>query len=965
MRKYILAITFLLIGIVIIPIINAENESNMSQLNVSDSQILETDNNPMIYPENESSMLELNVSDSQIEEIENNPMVSFDGLSDVKISESKILGYKSDDLRIPSSIKKYELLTIDIEKMQEKLANNEPITVRINGIPYQMVLHESMGDAIGLDPAIHSYRGILENVNNSEVALTITDQVVGGRIMLGGVNYFIEVSHKKENENHIDYVYSSLDVVPYDCNGCLDNDYLSFMNIQEISKPDRTFIELKKNNLEQQMATIGPVDVKILIMTDSNWINHEQSAGGWQYSATRIFDEAKAQLAKSDIQVNLIPIFDDSKATELADDPEIDHIPLDIFMNHVSVDYLNSKSADLAFYLGGFDCDDTYCYSNSSLGATYGYDNPSSIRKRYGWGQMVNTTAPGYSGDEHDRTVVTIHEIGHFFDGDHEIADHQNETYNRAFTYIDSNNFINHTVISSPGPNTGFDYSSRNNHGDALHDNARRINETKGVVANYFVEPPIPTTDFTATPRSGSAPLTVQFNDTSTNSPTAWDWNFGDEDVIHWSARNGHTSVVLPDGSIILMGGLGYGFKNDVWRSTDQGITWSRVNGDAPWTRRYQHTSVVLPDGSIVLMGGRIGDWPFAMNDTWRSTDQGVTWTLMNASSGWDKRDGHSSVVLPDGSIVLMGGFNNYDYLKDVWRSYDKGATWSLVNSSSEYVGWRSRTDHSSVVMPDGSIMLMGGYGRYTGLVNNTWRSTDGGSTWAQVTSKARWTARYDHTSVVTTGGNIVLMGGRSDGSGINFLRNDTWSASSNGIVWTPVNTSSGWEARHGHSSVALPDGSILLMGGERSYGSVGEIYNDIWRSTDDGATWTEVTINPSWTSQEQNPSHTYTTPGTYTVSLTTNAPDNNATTKTGYITVYLPVSSLPGQVLPPGDPDDDGMYEDVDGSGDFGYPDVIAFFRQLDWISVNEPVSAFDFNKNGRIEFDDIVRLNKKRLSQ
>jgi hypothetical protein len=39
---------------------------------------------------------------------------------------------------------------------------------------------------------------------------------------------------------------------------------------------------------------------------------------------------------------------------------------------------------------------------------------------------------------------------------------------------------------------------------------------------------PVPTSSFTATPQSGSAPLTVQLTDTSTNNPTAWTWSFGD-----------------------------------------------------------------------------------------------------------------------------------------------------------------------------------------------------------------------------------------------------------------------------------------------------------------------------------------------------------------------------------------------------------------------------------------------------
>jgi PKD repeat protein len=50
--------------------------------------------------------------------------------------------------------------------------------------------------------------------------------------------------------------------------------------------------------------------------------------------------------------------------------------------------------------------------------------------------------------------------------------------------------------------------------------------ETKtGYVIVGTVTPP-PVANFTATPRTGTAPLTVQFNDTSTNTPTSWKWAY-------------------------------------------------------------------------------------------------------------------------------------------------------------------------------------------------------------------------------------------------------------------------------------------------------------------------------------------------------------------------------------------------------------------------------------------------------
>jgi PKD repeat protein len=39
---------------------------------------------------------------------------------------------------------------------------------------------------------------------------------------------------------------------------------------------------------------------------------------------------------------------------------------------------------------------------------------------------------------------------------------------------------------------------------------------------------PTPAASFTASPTSGTAPLSVQFTDTSTGTPTSWSWDFGD-----------------------------------------------------------------------------------------------------------------------------------------------------------------------------------------------------------------------------------------------------------------------------------------------------------------------------------------------------------------------------------------------------------------------------------------------------
>jgi uncharacterized delta-60 repeat protein len=401
------------------------------------------------------------------------------------------------------------------------------------------------------------------------------------------------------------------------------------------------------------------------------------------------------------------------------------------------------------------------------------------------------------------------------------------------------------------------------------------------------VTTPAPVADFTANVTSGAAPLPVSFTDLSLKSPSGWAWYFGDESYAQpwtqmnasggWTVRTEHSSVVMPDGTIVLTGGQVSGglYTNDTWRSTDNGATWTLMNASSGWKARMMHTSVAMPDGSIVLMGGIT--FGARINDTWRSTDNGATWTLMNASSGWKKRDGPSSVAMPDGSIVLTGGSDGYIYYNDTWWSTDNGATWTLMNASS---GWTGRATHSSVAMPDSSIVLTGGYEYNSIFYNDTWRSTDNGATWTLMNASSGWTTRNHHTSVAMPDGSIILMCGYP-------YTNDVWRSTDYGAMWTQL-PDAVWSARWGHTSVAMPDGSIVLMGG----GDGSSFKNDTWRLMPAG-------------SSAPNPSHTYTAPGIYSVALQAyNAGGYNSTRKIGYITVTVPAPTpvtCPAVISSPG----------------------------------------------------------------
>ncbi len=273
----------------------------------------------------------------------------------------------------------------------------------------------------------------------------------------------------------------------------------------------------------------------------------------------------------------------------------------------------------------------------------------------------------------------------------------------------------------------------------------------------------------------------------------------------------------------------GLSFEESFTITVNNLAEWFLASDNPGWPGRRGHESITF-DNKIWITGGY--DEIDQFNDVWSSID-GIVWTEVNSSAGWDAGRGHSSVVFDNKIWVIGGRTDGNRDSNDVWSSTD-GIVWTEVNSSA---GWDARRGHTSVVF-DNKIWVMGGRtggeGSNGANFNDVWSSTD--SIWTEVNSSAGWDARRGHTSVVFDN-KIWVMGGSITGSD---LLNDVWS-STDGIVWTEVNSSAGWGYRRGHSSVVF-DNKIWIIGGIDE-----SKLNDVWYSTD-GIMWTEgLSGNSNW----------------------------------------------------------------------------------------------------------------------
>ena len=185
------------------------------------------------------------------------------------------------------------------------------------------------------------------------------------------------------------------------------------------------------------------------------------------------------------------------------------------------------------------------------------------------------------------------------------------------------------------------------------------------------------------------------------------------------------------------------GFDNGgVWRSTDYGSTWQPIFDDQP-TGSIGAIAVAASDPNILYVGSGAGIIrpDLAVGDgVYKSTDAGKTWThlglrdsQMIAMIDVDPRNPNRLFV------AALGHPYGPNAERGIFRSTDGGSTFEKVLSKDEYTSGNDvRIDpsdpnivYATLWQQQQSFIEGQGFG---GAGNGVYKSTDGGTTWRQLT---------------------------------------------------------------------------------------------------------------------------------------------------------------------------------------------------------------------------------------
>lgn len=219
-----------------------------------------------------------------------------------------------------------------------------------------------------------------------------------------------------------------------------------------------------------------------------------------------------------------------------------------------------------------------------------------------------------------------------------------------------------------------------------------------------------------------------------------------------------------------------------------------------------------------------------------RSTDRGATWsrtdlTIKLGGNSDGRGTGERLQVDPNLGTVLFLGTNQ----DGLWKSTDRGVTWARVGSFSPTGVTFVAFDKRSGATGNASQTIFVGINSGSG--NSLLRSTNGGSSWAAVAG-APSNLIPNHAELDSAG--MLYVSYANSAGPNNMTTGQLWRLNTSNGTWTNISprvASASDTFGYGAVSVSKSTAGTLVTTTNDRWGGG----HEIWRSTNSGATWTNI----------------------------------------------------------------------------------------------------------------------------
>ena len=191
-------------------------------------------------------------------------------------------------------------------------------------------------------------------------------------------------------------------------------------------------------------------------------------------------------------------------------------------------------------------------------------------------------------------------------------------------------------------------------------------------------------------------------------------------------------------------------------------------------------------------------------SDLWKSTDSGVTWSLVKEDYNNGAANGAEGLVVDSTSLYIADG-------QDIWKSTDSGVTWSKIND--DYNGAESYSISVFDIDKNDNLVIVD-------VSEQVWKSTNSGVSFVKNSLGYSAGASNAVGIAIDSSNNYFVVDGTSD----------VYKSTDEGVTWSLVKDDYNNGAANGADGLVADSTALYIADGQ-----------DIWKSTDSGVTWSKI----------------------------------------------------------------------------------------------------------------------------